>query len=88
MPTLLSFFEAAKAKNRWTVTTLSCIEAEIKIRTLDDLKVNKALTADITRKAWRTHLLHPHRLRYGGNSSQSLTPGQFFSSFSRCMNIT
>ncbi|MBX2822210.1 MAG: peptidase [Rhodothermaceae bacterium] len=53
------FFEAAKARNRWTVTTLSCIEAEIKIRTLDDLKVNKALTAEITRKAWRTRLSIP-----------------------------
>ena len=53
------FFEAAEARNRWTVTTLSCIEAKIKIRTLDELKLNKALTADITRSAWRTHLSIP-----------------------------
>ena len=53
------FFEAAQARNRWTVTTLSCIEAGIKIRTIDDLKLNNALTADITRNAWKTHLSIP-----------------------------
>ena len=53
------FFEKARAKNRWTVTTLSCIEANVGIRTLDELQNNQALTADITRNAWRTHLSIP-----------------------------
>lgn len=50
------FFKMAEAKNRWTVTTLSCIESGIKIRTPHELKLNKALTAEITRHAWRTRL--------------------------------
>ena len=53
------FFEAAEARNRWTVTTLSCMEAQVKIRTMDELKLNNALTADITRSAWRSHLSIP-----------------------------
>ena len=50
------FFKIAQSRNRWTVTTLSCIEAGIKIRTVHDLKLNEALTAEITRYAWRTRL--------------------------------
>ena len=50
------FFEKAQKRNRWTVTTLSCIEAGVPVRTLDELRRNEALTADLTRVAWRTKL--------------------------------
>ena len=50
------FFEKAQKKNRWTVTTLACIEAGVKIRTLEDLYKNEAITAEITRAWWHAHL--------------------------------
>ena len=53
------FFEKAKARSRWTVTTLSCIEADVKIRTLSELEKNEAITADLTRKSWRSILKLP-----------------------------
>ena len=53
------FFDAAEAKNRWTVTTLSCINAGVRIRTLEDLEENDAITADITRKSWPIYLNIP-----------------------------
>ena len=50
------FFEKAQSKNRWTVTTYSCIEANVPIRSLKELRRNAALTADLTRKAWNSKL--------------------------------
>ncbi|MEZ4696117.1 MAG: alkaline phosphatase family protein [Rhodothermales bacterium] len=42
------FFEYARLKNRWTVTTRCAVEAGIRIRTESDLADGKALAADIT----------------------------------------
>ena len=50
------FFKQAEARNRWTVTTLSCIESGILIRKEQELRNGKALTADITGKAWHERL--------------------------------
>ncbi len=52
------FFERAKKRNRWTVTTLCCLEAGVPIRTLDDLRRGRAVTADLTGADWRTLLGH------------------------------
>ncbi len=53
------FFKTAQSRKRWTVTTLSCIEANVKIRTQEDLVENQALAADLTREAWRSQLHIP-----------------------------
>ncbi len=50
------FFRYAKARNRWTVTTLSCMEAGIPIRTETELLSGNALTADITGRGWQEKL--------------------------------
>ncbi len=50
------FFAHASARNRWTVTTLSCIEAGIPIRQTEALQAGKALTAEISNTAWRERL--------------------------------
>ena len=45
-------------RNRWTVTTLCCLEAGLPIRTLDDLRQGRAVTADLTAEGWRSMLGH------------------------------
>ncbi|MEM8487358.1 MAG: peptidase [Bacteroidota bacterium] len=50
------FFAHATRRNRWTVTTLSCIEAGIPIRKTDALQAGQALTAEIRNTAWRERL--------------------------------
>ena len=52
------FFEMVKRRNRWTVTTLCCLEAGVPIRTLDDLREGRAVTADLTGEGWREMLGH------------------------------
>lgn len=47
------FFEMAKKRNRWPVTTRSCLESETRIRTMEDLKQGRALAADITGQGLR-----------------------------------
>jgi len=41
------FFEAAKKRDRWSVTTRCCLDAGIKIRTIEDLNAGLAVAADI-----------------------------------------
>ena len=50
------FFRFAEERNRWTVTTLCCIEAGIPLRREADLRAGDALTAEITAAAWRERL--------------------------------
>ena len=50
------FFNHAKAKNRWTVTTLACLESGIKIRKENDVRNEEAITAEITGQAWHDRL--------------------------------
>lgn len=46
------FFRRARRLERWTVTTLCCLEADITIRTTDDLRNGRALPADLTGEHW------------------------------------
>ncbi len=50
------FFRFAEARNRWTVTTLCCVEAGVPLRREADLRAGAALTADLTGAAWPEHL--------------------------------
>jgi hypothetical protein len=50
------FFRFAEGRNRWTVTTLCCIEAGVPLRREADLRAGDALTADLTAAAWPEHL--------------------------------
>ncbi len=42
------FFEQARQRNRWSVTTRCCQETGVRLRTLDDLARGEALAADLT----------------------------------------
>lgn len=46
------FFEYARKRSRWTVTTRCCMEADVPVRGLDALRKGHALTADLTGKGW------------------------------------
>lgn len=46
------FFEIARKRSRWTVTTRCCMEADIPVRGLSDLRAGRALTADLTGQRW------------------------------------
>lgn len=46
------FFEFARQRSRWTVTTRCCVEADVPVRGLDDLRAGRALTADLTGRGW------------------------------------
>lgn len=50
------FFTYARERDRWTVTTRCCLDADLPIRGLDDLRRGDALTADLTGAAWRERL--------------------------------
>jgi len=50
------FFSRAEEQDRWTVTTLCCRMANVRLRTEDDLRAGRALPADLTGTAWREHL--------------------------------
>lgn len=50
------FFKQAEARNRWTVTTLSCIEADIPVRKLSHVREGRAITAELTGQAWINRL--------------------------------
>jgi hypothetical protein len=45
------FFEHADARRRWTVTTRSCREAGVRLRTMEDLRAGEALAADLTNRS-------------------------------------
>ncbi len=42
------FFEQARRRDRWSVTTRCCQEANVRLRTLDDLARSEAVAADLT----------------------------------------
>ena len=46
------FFEFARKRNRWTVTTRCCMEADVPVRGLEALRAGHALTADLTGDGW------------------------------------
>ncbi len=50
------FFRFAEQRNRWTVTTLCCVEAGVPLRREADLRAGNALAADLTAAAWPEHL--------------------------------
>lgn len=50
------FFTMARRKQRWTVTTLCCMETGVRIRTEKDLRSGTALSADLTGESWRSKL--------------------------------
>ena len=50
------FFEFARGRGRWTVTTRACKEAGVAIRDTDRLRHGRAVTADLTGAAWREKL--------------------------------
>lgn len=50
------FFTYAEARSRWTVTTRCCVEAGLEIYRERDALNGRALTAEITGKAWRDQL--------------------------------
>jgi hypothetical protein len=50
------FFEFARGRGRWTVTTRACMEAGVEVRGIEALRRGRAVTADLTGAAWRDHL--------------------------------
>ena len=50
------FFDYARQRDRWTVTTRCCLDADVRIRSQPELDVGLALTADLTGQAWRERL--------------------------------
>lgn len=46
------FFEHARRRNRWTVTTRCCQVADLRIRDVDDVLRGTGLTADLTGEGW------------------------------------
>jgi hypothetical protein len=50
------FFRKAKARSRWTCTTLMTKGANIPLNGEQDIKDETALTADITQESWRENL--------------------------------
>lgn len=50
------FFSYAARRNRWTVTTRCCLDADVRIRTEADVRTGQALPAGLTGRAWRDDL--------------------------------
>lgn len=50
------FFQKARKKNRWTCTTLMTKSADITLNTTEDVKQQRALTAELTQEAWKKQL--------------------------------
>lgn len=50
------FFEKRAQSNRWTVTTLCSRQAGVRLRSTEDVRTGRALTADIVGAAWQNHL--------------------------------
>ena len=46
------FFDIVQKRDRWTVTTRCCLEADVHIRGIDQLTAGAALTADLTGAGW------------------------------------
>ena len=54
------FFRAAEARGRWTATTRMAREAGVRLRTARDLRLGRALAADLTGYGWQRHLDPDH----------------------------
>lgn len=52
------FFEMVRRRDRWTVTTLCCLQAGVPVRDAGALLAGRAITAGLTGKGWET-LVHP-----------------------------
>lgn len=50
------FFEQARRRDRWSVTTRACLDAGVRIRSAADVVAGTALTAELTGAAWRERL--------------------------------
>ncbi|MCW9705683.1 alkaline phosphatase family protein [Fodinibius salsisoli] len=50
------FFRKAQKRNRWSCTTLMTKSAGIALNTTEEVKKEKALTAELTQEAWRNRL--------------------------------
>ena len=50
------FFRMVAPRDRWTVTTRCCVEAEVKLLDEHDLRAGEALPADLTGAAWPERL--------------------------------
>lgn len=50
------FFEYAKKRNRWSCTTLMTKSADLKLHSTEEVRQEKALTAEIVQNAWRERL--------------------------------
>lgn len=50
------FFEKARNRNRWTCTTLMTKSADVDLNTTEDIKKERALTAELTQQAWKEQL--------------------------------
>lgn len=50
------FFQKAQERNRWSCTTLMTKSAGIKLNTVEKVKQENALTAEITQQAWKEKL--------------------------------
>ncbi len=66
------FFNHARARNRWTVTTLSCMEAGLAVRTEQELMAGEAITADLTGAGWREKLAMPIDLIHEAEAAKRL----------------
>ena len=53
------FFQKVAEKNRWSCTTLMAKSAEVQLNTEDEVKKERALTAELTQQAWREQLNIP-----------------------------
>ena len=47
------FFDHARRRERWTVTTRCCLEADVPLRDEKALRAGKALAADLTNQGWQ-----------------------------------
>lgn len=50
------FFQYAERRGRWTVTTLCCVEAGVRLRREADVRAGNALTAELTGATWNERL--------------------------------
>ena len=50
------FFKKAQKRNRWTCTTLMTKNADITLNTTEDVKQQRALTAELTQEGWKKQL--------------------------------
>ena len=80
------FFRYIERTQRWTVTTLCCASAGVRLRTGEDLRKRMAVSADITGRAWpepdsKHEVITPHQAgrRLTGLAEESgLTVFEYF----------